>query len=270
MTESALVSIITPTFNSAEFLSRTLRCVAEQSYPNIEHIVVDGGSTDGTLEILKNQQRVRWVSEPDNGMYDAINKGLKMAEGSILAYLNSDDLYFTDTVERVVKFFSSHPETELVYSDCRYIDEKEEEMFVRKYPSFNWTLYAVLMGSTIPQQSCFWRRSVHEKVGYFDVQFQLAGDFEFFIRAGKESRFTKIPGKPLAQFRFHRTMQTINYVQANEEEVQQIHRIHGFPPGVRSSILMLIAKARYKSKNVHRIWDKMSNLLSGDRTRYRA
>lgn len=143
-TSRLLVSIVTPTYNSALYLRQTVESVAKQVYQPIEHIVVDGGSSDGTLRIVQDYPHIRRISEPDTGMFDAINKGLRMARGSILAYLNGDDLYFPDTVERVVAHFEKYPEAGLVFGYCRYIDPDGKELFVRRYPEFNWRLYSVL------------------------------------------------------------------------------------------------------------------------------
>lgn len=264
-----LVSIVTPTFNSAQFLARTLQSVACQSYPNIEHIIVDGGSTDGTLDILKAQTQAKWISEPDNGMYDAINKGMRMAKGSILAYLNADDLYFPDTVQRVVDYFQSHPDTDLVYSNLLYVDERGDPLFVRKYPPFSWRLFAVLDGSTLPQQTSFWRRRVMETAGFFDSTLMMAGDFEFLIRVGRAHKVCKLHGPPLAVFRFHGAMQTLNRKRINDEEIERIHRRYGFAPSRHTRMLKLVATLRYKVWNVHRIKDKTAALLSGTKPRYR-
>jgi glycosyltransferase involved in cell wall biosynthesis len=264
-----LVSIITPTFNSARFLRQTLESVARQTYRPIEHIVVDGGSEDDTLRIAGEFPHVRVISEPDNGMYDAINKGLRTAGGSILAYLNGDDLYFPDTVGRVVKEFETEPEAGLVFGYCMYIDPEGEELFVRRYPPYNWTLYSILDGSTIPQQATFWRRRVMETVGYFDASFRMAGDFEFFIRSGKRWNVRKIGGAPLAQFRFHSGMQTISGKALNDAEVKLIHDRHPVSPAWATPFLRLIATVRYRIVNYRRLGDKIRDRLSGKEVVYR-
>jgi glycosyltransferase involved in cell wall biosynthesis len=264
-----LVSIITPTFNSARYLRPTLESVARQTYRSIEHIIVDGGSQDDTLRIAGEFPNLRMISEPDSGMYDAINKGLRIAGGSILAYLNSDDLYFPDTVERVVKEFEKDPGAGLAYGYCRYIDPEGGELFVRRYPTYNWTLYTVLDGSTIPQQATFWRRRVLETVGYFDASFRMAGDFEFFVRSGKQWSVRKIGGAPLAQFRFHPEMQTINMKAINDAEIRLIHDRYPVSPAWAVPFLQLVATVRYRIVNYRRLGDKLRDRLSGKEILYR-
>jgi glycosyltransferase involved in cell wall biosynthesis len=267
--DTPLVSIVTPTFNSAPFIARLFQCIAEQSYKNIEHIIIDGGSTDGTLGILRQQSQAKWISEPDKGMYDAINKGMKMASGSILAYLNADDLYSQDTVERVVAYFGTHENVDLVFSDVRYIDENEQTLFIRKYPPYSWKFFTVLDGSTVPQQTAFWRRRVFDAVGFFDSSFRMAGDFEFFVRVGKSCSIRKVPGPPLAQFRFHGAMQTINQKALNDKEIVRIHDMYGFHSSVGNSLLKLVATLRYRANNAHRVKDKFIALVSGKKQKYR-
>lgn len=268
-TSRPLVSIVTPTYNSALYLRQTVESVAKQVYQPIEHIVVDGGSSDDTLRIVQDYPHIRWISEPDTGMYDAINKGLRMARGSILAYLNGDDLYFPDTVERVVAHFEKYPEVGLVFGYCRYIDPDGKELFVRRYPEFNWRLYSVLDGSTIPQQSAFWRRRVLETAGYFDASFRMAGDFEFFIRAGRTCGVKKIGGASLAQFRFHPGMQTINKKNINDAEIRLIHDRHRVGPSWVIPFLRLIATVRYWIVNFRRVGDKIRDGVSGKHALYR-
>jgi glycosyltransferase involved in cell wall biosynthesis len=119
-----LVSIITPSLNAVRFIGDTLDSVRAQDYPNIEHVVVDGGSEDGTVDLLRRAPGVVWTSRKDAGMYDAINSGLRMARGEIVAYQNADDRYVTpDAVSTAVRYLRDHPDTDVVYGDFRYIDE---------------------------------------------------------------------------------------------------------------------------------------------------
>lgn len=162
------VSVITPSYNQGAFIEEAIKSIKQQSYPYIEHIIVDGGSDDNTIEILKKHEgtyNMRWVSEKDLGMYEAVNKGIAMSKGSILSYLNSDDLYFPWTVETVVKHFAEDPSLGLVHGDLASIDltAVEPALSVIFYPPFNLGR-AIRIGSIV-QPTAFWRRSVYEKIG---------------------------------------------------------------------------------------------------------
>lgn len=188
-----LVSIVTPTLQRATLLERTLRSVAAQTYGAVEHLIVDGGSTDGTVELLQREQAargVRWISEPDEGMYDAIDKGLAMATGEILAYLNSDDLYFPWTVERAVEAFVRHPEADFVFGDIVRVDDIRgwtAPVFVPPYDAFAMAAYG-----TLSQPAVFFRRRVLEGMGGFDRSLRYVADLEFWLRAGRRYRFHRI------------------------------------------------------------------------------
>jgi glycosyltransferase involved in cell wall biosynthesis len=179
-----LVSVVTPTLDRAERLERTLRSVRAQSYPNVEHIVVDGGSTDGTLALLERYAGtydLRWVSEPDRGMYDAINKGLRMARGEILAYLNSDDLYFPWTVATVIEAFATDPEAGLVFGDVLRDDELRGILVPVFQPPFR--LRRMAAHGSFFQPTVFIRRSVFEDAGAFDTDLRYVADLEYWLRA---------------------------------------------------------------------------------------
>ena len=119
------ISVITPSYNNGEYISNNIKTIANQTYKNIEHIVVDGGSKDNTLKILENSEVKNWISEPDKGMYDAINKGIKKATGDIICYLNVDDRFYENTLEIVAKYFSENSQLDFVYGECGIIDCKE-------------------------------------------------------------------------------------------------------------------------------------------------
>jgi glycosyltransferase involved in cell wall biosynthesis len=186
------VSIITPAYNRAPFLPMCLESVRSQSYSNIEHIVVDGGSTDGTQEILKSWEGtydLRWVSEPDQGMYDAINKGFRMATGQILAYVNTDDAYFPWSVQVAVDALT-HGE-DVVFGDLLVVKEVAGKpvSYVQFYPAFEMGHY--VWTQTLGQPTVFWRREVFEAVGEFDTSFKLIADCDrwlSFARAGYTPR----------------------------------------------------------------------------------
>jgi len=185
------ISVITPSYNSARFLERTIESIHNQGFADIEHLVIDGGSTDGTLEILRrNDHRVRWVSEPDNGQSDAINKGLRMSTGDIVAFLNADDTYEPGALTRVADYFEQHPHSWWVYGKCRIINEHDREirrpitwyknLLLRKYS------YAKLLCENfISQPATFWRRELHDEVGYLNEHEHFTMDYEFWLRLGR-------------------------------------------------------------------------------------
>jgi glycosyltransferase involved in cell wall biosynthesis len=165
-------------------IEKTILSVLGQKYRDFEYIVIDGGSTDGTLQILEkyaSQDKLKFVSEPDNGMYDAINKGLLIANGEILAYLNTDDLYFPWTLTCVAEYFKANPTVDMVFGDTLVRDENQGRRLVNIYPSFcrNW----LLSGAIIPQPTVFFRRKVFDKLGDFADRVQILGDCEYWLRA---------------------------------------------------------------------------------------
>jgi glycosyltransferase involved in cell wall biosynthesis len=200
MKTNPLVSIVTPSYNKGRFIEETILSVKNQTYPHIEHIVMDGGSTDGTLDILKKySNNLIWISEPDKGQADAINKGWKMAKGEILAYLNADDTYMPWAVETAIKFLEQNPDLDMVYGDCNIIDE--QGTVIDRYPSTEFDLIKLVSSQNmIPQPTVFFRRRVLDNVGYLDTNLHLAMDYDFWIRIALKSRIRYIP-KVLANFR---------------------------------------------------------------------
>jgi len=199
-----LVSIITPSLNAARFIGETLASVRGQDYPRIEHVVVDGGSADGTVQILKDAG-VIWTSRPDAGMYDAINSGLRMARGDIVAYQNADDRYVTpDAVSTAVRFLLDHPETDVVYGDFRYIDEAGRPVKGGPMRSRHFDPRMLLRYNFIPPHCTFLRmRIIREEGLWLDPTLRYPGDWDWFVRmalAGK--RFAHVD-KVLSEFRLH-------------------------------------------------------------------
>ncbi|MBM4328815.1 MAG: glycosyltransferase [Deltaproteobacteria bacterium] len=191
---SLIVSLVIPSLNRAHLLRPTIESVLGQDYPLIECIVVDGGSTDGTLALLKTYgDRIRWVSEPDQGHADAINKGWRMSRGEVLAWLNADDIWEAPSaVRQVVAFLEERPHVDVVYGDCGNIDADgtlEGMSYVR-----DWDLaYAVKFHDhCIPQPAAFIRRAILEKVGFLDTRF-YAMDKELWWRIGLHGAIQRIP-----------------------------------------------------------------------------
>lgn len=175
-----LVSIITPSYNQGQFIEYAIRSIKNQTYSNFEHVIVDGASTDDTLEVIQSHAgsyTMRWVSEPDEGMYDAINKGLRMARGDILAYLNCDDMYFPWSVETAVRHLDTRM---MIYGDSIELNMDTGVVDLRIISPFNSAYYRSI--GTIIQPTVFFRREVMERIGVFDDTLRNLGDVEYWLR----------------------------------------------------------------------------------------
>jgi len=204
--ESGLrISVVTPSYNYGCFLEHCIRSVASQNYSDLEHIVIDGGSTDQSVEVIRKYERrlAYWVSEPDNGQYDALNKGFGRATGDILAWLNADDLYTPWTFLVVGEIFRSFPEVEWVSSAYPlWWDERGAAVACKQVPGFSRRL-VLSMEKGIQQESTFWRRSLWERAGgYLDTSYKLAADFELWARFWQHAELYGV-GVPLGGIRLH-------------------------------------------------------------------
>jgi len=196
-------SIITAVRNNKTGLLRAIECVRKQTYGNVEHIVVDGVSTDGTIEVLNQNPHLTWISEPDNGQSDALNKGFHLAKGDIVGWLNADEKYLPTCFESVSRFFEEKPEVDILFGDCRWINESGLPFQLRRVPKFDlFTLkyHHVLYVHTV---ATFIRRKIFDDGNFLDVNYHYAMDYEFFLRlALRGYRFDHIP-KLLGDFRWH-------------------------------------------------------------------
>lgn len=182
--KNPLVSIITGTYNSASFVVDCVQSVHKQDYGNIEHVIIDGASKDETVTIIKNTpNRIgQLVSEKDNGIYDAMNKGLKTASGEILGILNSDDFYNSnEVISNVVDAFKD-PHIDCVYGDLLYVEQDNTDKIVRKWITGSYETGSFQKGWHPAHPSFFVRKSVYEKYGYFNLSLDLAADFELMLR----------------------------------------------------------------------------------------
>ncbi len=173
--ETPLVSVITPSFNQGRFIEKTIQSVLNQSYTNIEYIIVDGGSTDNTLDILKKYEgRCLWISEKDNGQADAVHKGFRMSRGEILAWLNSDDTYIPDAIMRVVEHFKASPDTGMLYGKNHFINERGD--IIGDYPTEPFNYKKLAHFTFITQPSTFFKRNVYFDVGGLNQELHFTMD----------------------------------------------------------------------------------------------
>ncbi len=202
-------SIITPSFNQGRFIEENIQSVLAQNYPNFKHIVIDAGSTDNTVEILKKYSHLNWVSEPDRGQTHALNKGLKKATGDIVCWLNSDDLLCKEAFHAVNKFFTKNPNKSIVVGNLLTVGENRNLLWKKK--SKKVTFDGLLNGTQCSQQpSTFHRKQVFEKIGVFDESYHYCMDHEFWIRAASKFEFYVIDVDLAMSRRYPGTKSTSN------------------------------------------------------------
>lgn len=208
MADLPRITIVTPSYNQAEFLERTIRSVLDQGYPNLEYIIVDGGSTDGSVEIIRRyaDRLTWWVSEPDRGQSHAINKGLRRATGEWVAWQNSDDIYYPGAFHDLARAAANNPRAELIIGDMMLIDAQDQPLRDICYvkPSYRALLAE---GMVLANQSAFWRRCIHERVGWLDETLHYAFDYDWFLRLTRHARSVHVP-RIWGAFRLHGAAKT--------------------------------------------------------------
>ncbi|MCF6277507.1 MAG: glycosyltransferase [Anaerolineales bacterium] len=197
-----LISIITPSYNQADFLEQTLISVLEQDYPNVEYLVVDGASDDGSVDVIRGyaERLTWWVSEADSGQAAAINKGFSRAKGEIVAWLNSDDYYFPGTLSTVANAFASHPKAALIYGDVLSVDGAGQPIHLQHFAPY--TLKDLMAFGIISQPAVFMRRSFLEQAGYLDSSYSFLLDHHLWLRMARLAPLVYLP-QTLAVARYH-------------------------------------------------------------------
>jgi len=249
------ISIVTPSFNQANYLEETIRSVLLQNYPKLEYIVIDGGSTDGSVEILKKYEP--WLSflsiGPDNGQSAAIAEGFKKATGDILGWINSDDFYCQGALERVANFFIAHPRVVFGNGDVNYVNASGQ--FVERIYAIrpNRFLTANLGIHGWPQQGSFWRRWAYKKVGELNTSLRFCMDRDLFIRLTGIGKGRRIPSPPLANFRIHDQAKSSTILDiANQESAALIEKYGNLYFRDKKRLL----------KTMWRFWQKPTDLRS--------
>lgn len=253
------ISIVTPNYNGAEYLEETIKSVVNQNYPNLEYIIIDGGSTDNSVEIIKKyeSQITYWISEPDKGMYDAINKGFFKSSGSIMSWINSDDLFAERSLFKVSSVFKNNPNVNWIMGYPTIIDEYNNITWQGQDAKVFNQLFFYMNEHTrdfsfIQQESTFWRRNVWEQSGaYLNINYSLSADFDLWLRFFKHHKLYYF-SQQLSSFRKRRGQQSENkelYILEANKSVKENQ--FNLPLKVKLSIFFLksLRKLIFYTKN---------------------
>lgn len=221
------LSIITPSYNQAAFIEETIRSVMDQDHDDIEHIVMDGGSTDGTVEILRRYSHLRWTSERDRGQSHAINKGFAAATGDVVAWLNSDDLYESRVLGAVSRYFQDHPDCMMLYGDILFVNRDGSPLIAYGGDTINYE-NLIRCPDIVRQPSFFWRRSLVERLGGVDEHLHLVMDFDFILRAGQRHRFHYLP-RTISRYRCYEENKSLSMVRRQVREMIRVYRKNEVP-----------------------------------------
>lgn len=228
LSNKLLVSIITATFNRKDYLEETIQSVINQSYHNIEYVIIDGGSTDGTLDIIKkyDDKIDFWISRPDNSMYEAINDGIKNSNGDIIAILNSDDKYIDgDVIENIINEFNKEPNIDGIYGNL--IRLYEDRIRHKRLFQVNYEQYLISgKGTFVPHSTLFVKRELIEKVGLYDTRYRYASDYDFILKCLKKGTLKYI-NKSITYFREHNNSITAtdNTITPETFDILKAHKL---------------------------------------------
>lgn len=216
------ITIITPSFNQGEFIEQTILSVMKQNHNDVEHIIIDGGSTDNTVSILKKYPHLKWISEKDSGQSNAINKGFKIATGDILAWLNSDDYYDENVFGDIVRYFESNPRCNLLYGDITFVDRKGHVLSRITGDIINYNKL-IECPDIVRQPSFFWRHEVLTEVGGLDENLHLVMDFDFFLRVATQHRFHYY-NENFSYYRFYEQNKSLSMVRRQIIEIFKVYK----------------------------------------------
>ncbi len=216
-----MLSVVTPTYNMARYLPDTLDSVAALRTPH-EHIVVDGSSDDGTIELLEGREdpHLTWISEPDSGQTNAVNKGLAMAQGDLLAWVNADDAYIPDMVDRALERFERDPGLGAIFGAVNYVDEHGKIFRTLVPPRFSWRRY-LYFGAFVTTPTIIWRRELMDRAPSLNEGYVDAADYDFYLRLLRGVRVERID-EPVLNFRYHPTSKTTTDVWTQLNEAKEI------------------------------------------------
>jgi glycosyltransferase involved in cell wall biosynthesis len=225
------ISIVTPSYNHGDYIAWTVRSVLLQRYSNLEYIVMDGGSTDATRQVIAPYYPylAHFVSETDRGQADALARGFERSTGDIMGYLNSDDMLAPDALHFVADYFETHPDVDAIYSHRCLVDACNKVKGYWILPPHN--CYLIRRYDLIPQETCFWRRRLFERAGNIDASYRFAMDYDLFVRFMKHGTMARV-NRVLGVFRVHEESKTMRLLATlGEEEKQRVLDQHGIKIG---------------------------------------
>ncbi|MAE64450.1 MAG: glycosyl transferase [Phycisphaeraceae bacterium] len=223
-----LVSIVTPSFNQGRFIDATVRSVVEQDYPNVEYLVVDGGSTDETLDVLRRyEDALTWISESDDGQSDAVNKGIARTQGAIVGWVNSDDAYCPGAISAVVEAFRANPDAGMIYGGAEWM--AEDGSTIAPAVSIERYRYERLLNYSnfIVQPAAFFRREAIEAVGGLDMSLHYVMDYDLWLRLGRRFHVVHLEGRTLARARCYEETKSSAGGRVRIREMEAMIRGHG-------------------------------------------
>ena len=247
MASGPKISIVTPTFNGMATLRETIESVLQQDYTNWEHIVIDGGSTDGTVDLLRSYPHLQWVSEKDPGHYHAMNKGIERASGDIVAILNGDDYYRPDALSKVASAFVEHPDWDALFCDVIFVDGEGQEIFRREEARYDYDVLRFGNVGYVIHPTLFVKKAVHDRIGLYRYDKYLnCCDGELILRLGQKGcRVGHVPDW-LVNYRFHEHGQSADrrVTENTRREYLAVRKEHGFPGGIAGKVLEVFARIK--------------------------
>jgi glycosyltransferase involved in cell wall biosynthesis len=247
MSNPPKISVITPSFNSIHTIRETIESVLCQDYKNWEHIVMDGGSKDGTVEVLKSYPHLKWVSEKDEGHYHAMNKGIERAQGDVVNILNADDCLRPGALQAVAQAFDSHPGWDALFGDIQYVDGEGQPIYRRREAVYDYNVLRFCVLCYVIHQTLFVRKTVHDRLGlYRHKDFLNSCDYEFILRMGKHGCQVGHVPQLLINYRYHMHGQSadLRVTQNMAREAARICREHGRPDGWRGNLLRQVFRLK--------------------------
>lgn len=247
------ISVVTPCFNSIHTIRETIQSVLNQNYRNYEHIIYDGGSTDGTIDVLKSFPHLIWTTEKDDGHYHAMNKGIERSSGGLVVILNADDCFLPHALRAVAAAFEQHPEWDATFGDVIYVDGNGREIYRREEAKFDYGVLRYCLNN-ICHHTLYVRKSTYQRLGaYRYKKFKNCCDYEFILRMGREKCIVGHVPKLLVRYRIHSNGQSadLRIVQNMNLESAALRKEHGKPDGALGKVIETAFRAK---RQLQKLW----------------